>query len=278
MGSEYHAGYRNQHRGLKREFKIVDAGHGASRSGSTAGLRAGRRLRAAGLPARQGAAAAAEAALRQERARRGAGAGGQRQLAQADLSERGLRAAGQPQIEILSHADEGDLEYKLAIELIPDIKPIDFKTAEARTADRRRCRTTRSSEAIERAAKRFASPAARDRRGRRRPAMSWSSISSARSTARSFPAASATDHHLRARLRLLHPGLRGPADRRAAGDITTVTVTFPADYPNAEAGGQGSHLRRRRSRRSANWRRLDVDDELAKAMGAKRPGGAARAT
>src|SRR5919108_3543956 len=44
------------------------------------------------------------------------------------ISERGLRAAGQPQIEILSQVAEGDLEYKLAVELIPDISPVDFKT------------------------------------------------------------------------------------------------------------------------------------------------------
>src|SRR5262245_31164764 len=37
------------------------------------------------------------------------------------ISERGLRAAGQPQIEILSAANEGDLEYRLAVDLIADI-------------------------------------------------------------------------------------------------------------------------------------------------------------
>src|SRR5215470_17763567 len=68
------------------------------------------------------------------------------------ISERGLRAAGQPQIEILSQT--GDLEYKLAIELVPDIKPVDFKTLEF---ERVVVEVPEKdvTEAIERAAKRF---------------------------------------------------------------------------------------------------------------------------
>src|SRR6202008_2455359 len=70
------------------------------------------------------------------------------------ISERGLRAAGQPQIEILSSAAEGDLEYKLAVELIPDIKPMEFSTLEIErlVVD---VPEKEVDEAIERTAKRF---------------------------------------------------------------------------------------------------------------------------
>ena len=42
------------------------------------------------------------------------------------MGERGLRPAVQPKIEITSFAEGGDLEYKMAVELRPDIKPMNF--------------------------------------------------------------------------------------------------------------------------------------------------------
>ena len=42
------------------------------------------------------------------------------------LAEKGLRPAMQPQIEVTSFEDGGDLEYTMAVELLPEIKPIYF--------------------------------------------------------------------------------------------------------------------------------------------------------
>ena len=42
------------------------------------------------------------------------------------LAEKGLRPAMQPRIEITSFEDGGDLEYTIAVELLPEIKPVDF--------------------------------------------------------------------------------------------------------------------------------------------------------
>src|SRR5258706_9166111 len=44
------------------------------------------------------------------------------------LSDRGLRPAGQPKIEVTKYADDADLEFNMALELLPDVKPIDFAT------------------------------------------------------------------------------------------------------------------------------------------------------
>lgn len=43
------------------------------------------------------------------------------------LSERGLRPATQPKIEITSFDEGKDLEFTMALELLPDIQPMDFK-------------------------------------------------------------------------------------------------------------------------------------------------------
>ncbi len=45
---------------------------------------------------------------------------------QQALAEKGLRPAMQPRIEITSFEDGGDLEYTIAVELLPEIKPVDF--------------------------------------------------------------------------------------------------------------------------------------------------------
>ncbi|HZT19987.1 MAG TPA: trigger factor, partial [Dongiaceae bacterium] len=46
------------------------------------------------------------------------------------VSERGLRPAGQPQIEITSFSDGADLEYKMALEILPEIEPMDVSQLE----------------------------------------------------------------------------------------------------------------------------------------------------
>ena len=45
---------------------------------------------------------------------------------QQALAEKGLRPAMQPEIEVTSFEEGGDLEYTLAVELLPEIKPVDF--------------------------------------------------------------------------------------------------------------------------------------------------------
>src|SRR3990172_4063063 len=46
------------------------------------------------------------------------------------MSERGLRPAMQPKIEVTSFDEGKDLEYTLAVELLPEFEPMDFATLE----------------------------------------------------------------------------------------------------------------------------------------------------
>ena len=45
---------------------------------------------------------------------------------QKTLDERGLRPAAQPNIEVVSFDEGKDLEFNLSVELMPEIKPVDF--------------------------------------------------------------------------------------------------------------------------------------------------------
>src|SRR3954467_14334813 len=44
------------------------------------------------------------------------------------MHENNLRPAGQPKVEITKFEENSDLEFSVALEIIPDIKPMDFKT------------------------------------------------------------------------------------------------------------------------------------------------------
>ena len=46
------------------------------------------------------------------------------------ILERGLKPALQPKIEVVSFAEGKDLEYNLAVEVLPEIAPVDFKSIE----------------------------------------------------------------------------------------------------------------------------------------------------
>jgi len=182
------------------------------------------------------------------------------------ISERGLRAAGQPQIEILSQASEGDLEYKLAIELVPDIKPVDFKTLELErlavdVPDKE------VNDAIERAAKRFRKSAAI---AAPRPAQSGDVVVidfTGRIDGKEFQGGAATGHHLELGTGSFIPGFEDQLIGAGTGDHRDVKVTFPADYPNAELAGKEAvfAVDVKEIRELAP---VEINEDLAKALGA----------
>ncbi len=49
---------------------------------------------------------------------------------QEALTDKGLRPAAEPKIEIVTFEEGKDLEYKLSVELLPDIQPVDFSSIE----------------------------------------------------------------------------------------------------------------------------------------------------
>ena len=187
------------------------------------------------------------------------------------ISERGLRAAGQPQIEILSQAGEGDLEYKLAIELVPDIKPVDFKTLqlERLTVE---VPEKEVNDAIERAAKRLRKSTAI---AAARPAQSGDVVVidfTGRIDGKEFPGGAATGHHLELGTGSFIPGFEEQLIGAGAGDHRDVKVMFPAEYPNAELAGKEA-LFAVDIKEIRELAPIEINEELAKALGASDVGG-----
>src|SRR5919199_1680763 len=69
------------------------------------------------------------------------------------MRERGLRPALQPKIEIVSFKEGADLEYKMALELLPDIQPVDLASIKLE-----RLRPEIPESDVEEALKRIAEP------------------------------------------------------------------------------------------------------------------------
>lgn len=183
------------------------------------------------------------------------------------LSDRGLRPAGQPRIEILSGADKGDLEFSMAVELIPDIKVMDFKTVklDRLTVD---IPDAEVEQAIERAAQRYrkTQPLAAARPAQKDDVAVIDFVGKVDGA--EFAGGSANDYHLQIGSGSFIPGFEEQLIGASAGDSKTVTVTFPAEYPRAEVAGKDAtfEVTVKELRELAP---LVVDDELAKEMGAK---------
>ncbi|MFM9842847.1 MAG: trigger factor [Dongiaceae bacterium] len=183
------------------------------------------------------------------------------------LSDRGLRPAGQPRIEILSGADKGDLEFSMAVELIPDIKVMDFKGVklERLTVD---IPDAEVEQAIERAAQRYrkTQPLAAARPAQKDDVAVIDFVGKVDGA--EFAGGSANDYHLQIGSGSFIPGFEEQLMGASAGDSKTVTVTFPTEYPRAEVAGKEAtfDVTIKELRELAP---LVLDDELAKEMGSK---------
>jgi trigger factor len=182
------------------------------------------------------------------------------------LSERGLRPAGQPRIEILSGAERGDLEYSMAVELIPDIKVMDFKgiSLERLVVD---VPESEIDQAIERAAQRYrkTQPVAAPRPAQKDDVAVIDFVGRVDGT--EFAGGSANDYHLQIGSGSFIPGFEEQLIGVSPGEQKSVTVTFPAEYPRAEVAGKEAafDVTIKELRELAA---LVVDDALAKDMGA----------
>lgn len=183
------------------------------------------------------------------------------------LSERGLRPAGQPRIEILSGAEKGDLEFSMAVELIPDIKVMDFKSVklDRLTVD---IPEAEVEQAIERAAQRYrkTQPLAAARPAQKDDVAVIDFVGKVDGA--EFAGGSANDYHLQIGSGSFIPGFEDQLIGASAGDSKSVTVTFPAEYPRAEVAGKEAifEVTIKELRELAS---LVLDEELAKEMGAK---------
>ena len=181
------------------------------------------------------------------------------------ISENGIRPAMQPRIEIVGFAEGADLEYKLALELVPDIEPVDFSRLELE-----RQVVEVDAEEVEAALGRFAEA----RKSYEPPAETRPARSGDRATIRfvgridgeEFEGGSADDFVLDLGSDRFVPGFEEKLIGVKPGDSVEFEIDFPDDYPQETLKGRTAvfavDLKELREPQPAV-----VGDELAKSMG-----------
>ena len=182
------------------------------------------------------------------------------------MRERNLRPALQPKVEIVNFNEGADLEYKMAVEVLPEIAADEFRRAQARAPQARGARrggrpgarAHRPAAAQERAGR------ARRRQGRRRR----DRLRRHASTASRFPGGSADGLSRSSSA----PAASFPASRisssapRPASSAPS-TSTFPGRLRQRRARRQAGAASRSPSRRCARSRRSRSTTSLATAVG-----------
>lgn len=153
------------------------------------------------------------------------------------LSERGLRPAGQPKIEIVTAGDGTDLEYKLAVELLPEIEPIDY----AKIALERLVAEPDQSEvdaALERLAQTFKSSKPLEEERAALPGDVVVIDYVGRVHGEEFEGGKAEGYELELGANQFVPGFEEQLIGARPGEIREVKITFPEQFPARELAGQ----------------------------------------
>ena len=180
------------------------------------------------------------------------------------MTERGLRPALQPKVEVTAFAEGADLEYKLAIETLPEFMPTDLRALAIERIkvalgddeiDKALARVARQSEAAERKTDRAAATGdvvVIDFDG---------SLDGER-----FEGGAAQDFKLELGSGRFVPGFEDKLVGVKAAEARVVEVTFPATYGNDQLAGRAAKfevtVKEVRERID-----LPADETLAKTMG-----------
>jgi len=181
------------------------------------------------------------------------------------MSERSLRPAMQPKVEITSFEEGANLEYTMAVEVLPDIKPVDFSTIHlerlvAKTDD------AEVEKALARLADAHKSSAPVS--GGRKSANGNLVVIDFSGTVdgKEFPGGKADGYSLELGSGSFVPGFEEKLVGVAAGDRVAVKVTFPEEYAAAGLAGKEAvfDVEVKEVRDTAP---APIDDELAKKVG-----------
>jgi len=182
---------------------------------------------------------------------------------QQALAEKGVRPAMQPEIEITSYEDGKDLEYTIAVEMLPEIKAVDFKKIKverlAPKADEKAVQSALENLAN---AQKSSAPIKRKRKSKAGDIVVIDFVGSVDGT--EFPGGKADGYELGSGSFI--PGFEDQLIGVDAESHVDVNVTFPEEYAAADLAGKAAvfavDVKEIREATPA-----PIDDELAKKVG-----------
>ena len=188
------------------------------------------------------------------------------QGSQKAISEHELRPALQPKIEVTSFDEGADLEFTMALEVLPKVPPVDLK-AIALT----RLSAEVDDDAIGKALANLApARAGASRRPRRpRPSQEGDRLTidfEGTIDGAPFEGGKAEDFPLVLGSGFMIPGFESQLVGAAKGDERTLEVTFPDDFPKAELAGKAARFAVK-VKELEEPKPVAIDDDLAKGQG-----------
>lgn len=186
---------------------------------------------------------------------------------QQAITERNLRPAMQPQIEITSYDEGQDLEYSIKLELMPEIEPADFTKISLE-----RLKVDIPDNEIDEALQRLAEQQKKtEPLDEERPAQSGDVLVidfKGSVNGESLPGMEAEDHHLELGSNAFVGDFEDQLIGKNKGDEAEVKVTFPEAYGNEKLAGQEA-IFQVKVKDILKATPADIDDELAKSYGAE---------
>ncbi|MGE0716090.1 MAG: trigger factor [Alphaproteobacteria bacterium] len=185
--------------------------------------------------------------------------------AQQTMQDRGLRPAMQPKVEIQSFNEGADLEYTMAIEVLPEIRANDFATIELE-----RLKAQIDEGEVDKALERVAGQHKRSVPVEEARPIAKGDIAvvdfQGFVDGKAFAGGNADGFHLEVGSGMFIPGFEDQLLGHQVGETFDVNVTFPADYGNKQLAGKPARfaVTVKELRASAP---AQVDDELAKQIG-----------
>ncbi|MCC2663620.1 MAG: trigger factor [Geminicoccaceae bacterium] len=187
------------------------------------------------------------------------------QGSQKAISDHELRPALRPKIEVTSFDEGTDLEFTMAVEVLPKVPPIDLKAIELTrlTTEPGEDEIARALDNLARRVQEFAPPAPpRPSREGDRLVIDFEG----RIDGEPFEGGKAEDFPLVLGSGFMIPGFEGQLLGRSAGDEVTVDVNFPAEFPKPELAGKAASFAVR-IKELQEPKPVEIDDELAKGQG-----------
>ncbi|MFO1080677.1 MAG: trigger factor [Reyranellaceae bacterium] len=178
------------------------------------------------------------------------------------IEDRGLRPALQPRVDLKQLEEGKDVEFEVAIEVLPEIGKLDFSEIELE-----RLKATVPDKDVDEALDRIAK-ANREQRpvDPARPAQKGDAIKIdfvGSVDGVEFPGGAAQDYTLELGSGSFIPGFEDQLVGAEVGQTTDVKVTFPADYGNAELAGKDAVFKCT-VKEIREFVDAPADDELAK--------------
>lgn len=181
------------------------------------------------------------------------------------LSERGLRPATQPKVDVTSLDDKQDLQFNVEVELLPEVPMPDFGAIELT-----RLRAEPAAEAIDKALNEIAArqrelePVTEDRGAQMGDTLTVDFLGKVNEVA--FPGGEGTGMAVELGGTGFIPGFSEGMEGMKPGEERQIAVTFPAEYGNKELAGQPATFELKATKLEQP-KPMPIDDALAEKLG-----------